>query len=77
MEEKGLDLDSTFEIEEDGYVHIFDYNCMVDAIKATTDKEQQAIKAMLIRIDFANGKVEDYFKHLAKALILNDLARDS
>ena len=33
-------------------------------------REQDGIKTMLVRIDFANGDVMDYFKHLAGALAL-------
>jgi len=69
LEEKGLDLDAPFEIEgEDGNVHIFSYGVVVEAIKKTTAREQASIKTMLVKIDFVNGKVENYFQHLAKAL---------
>lgn len=62
VEEKGIDL-------EDGFIignNIFDYGFIVEAIKVTSVKEQNMIKNMLVRIDFCNGDIRDYFKHLAK-----------
>ena len=41
---------------------------VVDAIKSTSAGEQAKIKDTLVRIDFANGNVLHFFKHLAGAL---------
>lgn len=43
---------------------------LVDAMKATTTTEQAAIKRMIVRIDFVNGDVLHYFRHLAKAIAI-------
>lgn len=69
VEEKEIDTYEQFEIEKDGYLHIFDYGYIIDAIKATTSNEKKAIQNMLVRIDFANGDIKHYFRHLAKALV--------
>ena len=71
IEEKGIALDDIFTIEENGEQHIFEIGNIVENIKATTPKEQAEIKDMIVRIDFHNGDVIDYFKHLAKALVMN------
>ncbi len=71
IEEKGIALDDTFTIEENGEQHIFEIGNIVENIKATTPKEQAQIKDMIVKIDFHNGNVIDYFKHLAKALVMN------
>ena len=71
IEEKGIALDDIFTIEENGKQHIFEIGNIVENIKATTPKEQAEIKDMIVRIDFHNGDVIDYFKHLAKALVMN------
>jgi hypothetical protein len=34
------------------------------------EHEQAAIKNTIVRIDFANGDVMHYFKHLAGALVI-------
>jgi hypothetical protein len=41
-----------------------------EAIENAPARKQEGIKTMLIRIDFANGDVMDYFKHLAAALAI-------
>lgn len=71
IDEKGIDLDETFTIEDNGQLHIFEIGNVIENIKATTKEEQQAIKDMIIKIDFNNADVIDYFKHLAKALVNN------
>ena len=40
-------------------------------IKATTPEEQAGIKDMIVKIDFYNGDVVDYFRHLAQVLAEN------
>lgn len=72
INEKGISLDDTFEIEEKGILHIFEIGNIVETIKATSPREQAEIKDMLVKIDFHNGDVIDYFKHLARALVENE-----
>jgi len=35
---------------------------------ATSQDEQKAIKNILVKIDFQNGNIMDFFKHLAQAI---------
>lgn len=69
LEEKGIDLDDTFEITTGGNLHIFEYGAILEAILSAPEGEQQAIRKNLVKIDFANGQIEDYLQHLAKALV--------
>lgn len=71
IQEKGIDLDYTFTIEDEGIIHIFELGNVIENIKATSKEEQNAIKDMIVKIDFNNGDVVDYFKHLSKALVKN------
>lgn len=71
IEEKEIDLNETFTIESNGQAHIFEIGNIIENIKATSSNEQNAIKDMIVKIDFHNGDVVDYFKHLAKALVEN------
>lgn len=71
IKEKGIDLDYTFTIEDEGITHIFELGNVIENIKTTSKEEQNAIKDMIVKIDFYNGDVVDYFKHLAKALVKN------
>ena len=71
IEEKGIDLDETFEIVENNNTHIFEIGNVIENIKIAPPSEQAQIKDMIVKIDFYNGDVIDYFKHLAKALAKN------
>ena len=69
IDEKGIDLDETFEISTDNLLHLFSYGFIVECIKNTTASEQKAIKNKIVYIDFKNGDVLPFFRHLAKAFI--------
>ena len=71
IEEKGIDLGQILEVKTDKNTHYFEVGNIIENIKATTPKEQEEIKNMIIKIDFYNGDVVDYFKHLAQALVQN------
>lgn len=71
IEEKGIDLGQILEVKTDKNTHYFEVGNIIENIKATTPKEQEEIKNMIIEIDFYNGDVVDYFKHLAQALAQN------
>lgn len=70
IEEKGIDTEQLFEVEGASGLNIIPLGCVVEAIKATCKQEQAAIKAMLVKIDFVNGDIVDYFKHLAQAIAI-------
>ena len=69
IEEKNIDRYEMFTIEKNGNMHIFEFGHIIDIMKITSIKEQEEIKNNLIRIDFINGDVRGYLKHLANALI--------
>lgn len=68
--EKGLDLEQVFTVKgRSGDNHI-PLGCVVDAIKSAPVREQNAIKDMVVKIDFRNGDVCHYFAHLAQAIAI-------
>ncbi len=71
IEEKGIDLGQIIEIKTETNTHYFEIGNIIDNIKATTPEEQAGIKDMIVKIDFHNGDVVDYFRHLAQALAEN------
>ena len=68
IEEKGLDQEQIMEVEGPSGTNFMPLSMVVDAICATTDDEQKAIKKNLVKLDFYNRNIMDYFKHLAQAL---------
>lgn len=71
VEEKQIDLGQIIEIKTDDNIHYFEIGNIIENIKSTTPEEQAEIKNMIVKIDFYNGDVIDYFKHLAQALANN------
>ena len=67
-EKTALDMDMILEVEGPSGLNIMPLAVLVDAILSAPVTEQKAIRTMLVKIDFVNGKVEDYFKHLAQAI---------
>jgi hypothetical protein len=70
VSEKGLDTDQVFTVPgKSGDNHI-PLECVLDAIKGAPAHEQAGIKSMIVKIDFRNGDVCHYFKHLAQAIAI-------
>lgn len=70
VEEKGYDLEEIFEVEGESGTNWMPLEVVLDAIKATSPREQKAIQTVLVRLDFMNRNCLDYFKHLAQALAI-------
>jgi hypothetical protein len=66
--EKGIDPETNIEVEGPSGTNFMTLQNVFDAILQTSPQEQAAIKTMIVKIDFANGDVVDYYKHLAKAI---------
>lgn len=71
IEEKGIDLGQILEVKTEKNTRYFEVGNVIENIKATEPEEQEEIKKTIIKIDFYNGDVVDYFKHLAQALAQN------
>ena len=68
ISEKNIDTDQMLEIEGPSGINYMPLSIVIDAIKSAPKHEQIGIRNMIVRIDFANRSVVDYFKHLARAL---------
>jgi len=68
IDEKGLDINTTFEVTGASGLNIIPLGVVVEHILIAPKHEQDAIKKTLIKIDFLNGDVMHYFKHLAGAI---------
>jgi hypothetical protein len=70
IDEKEFDTDMPFEVEGPSGMNQMDYNVVMQAILDTNLTEQEGIKATLVKIDFMNGDIGHYFRHLAQALAI-------
>ncbi len=66
--EKGIDLEATFQFDNDNGFNIMPYGVVVEAIKTTTGSERANIKNTIVKIDFANGDVLHFFRFLGRGL---------
>lgn len=71
LEEKDLSYVSWELKDVVGNMHMINSDVVIESIKNTGTDEQSKIKDMIVRLDFNNGNILDYFKHLAIGLINN------
>ena len=70
LAEKGIDLEQMLFVEGPSGENAIPVGCLVEAIKGAPSHERAGIKTMIVKIDFVNGDVLDYFKHLAQAIAI-------
>lgn len=66
--EKGIDAEEYFDVDGPSGFNMIPVGSLVGLMKAAPAHEQRGIKAMLVKIDFVNGSVRDYLRHLAQAV---------
>ena len=71
IEEKGINLEQSFEAEGPGWgTNVIPYGVVVERIKTAPPAEKAKIKDILVKIDFKKGDVLPFLRHLGKALAL-------
>lgn len=68
--EKGIDMEHVLTVKGASGDNMIPVGCVIDAIKSAPAREQNAIKAMIVKIDFHNAPVLPYFAHLAQAIAI-------
>lgn len=69
MDEKGFKPESViFEVEGASGTNYIPREVVIEHIKIATRQEQIKIKDTLVRIDFKNGDINHFLKHLAEGL---------
>lgn len=63
--EKNLD-GQIYEIEVDGTLHMVETGAVLEHIALTQGEERLHIEAIIRKIDFYNGDLHHFFKHLAE-----------
>lgn len=66
--EKDIDQDEGFVIEGPSGPNHMTYGVVIEHITIAPKEEQKAIGDMIRRIDFKNGDVKHYLRHLAQAI---------
>ena len=71
LDEKAVNLDVCFDVEgPSGMTNVISYGVVVEHMLVTTEEEQHAIKDTMVLIDFVNGDVPEYMRHLAAAIAI-------
>jgi hypothetical protein len=71
IDEKQIDREQVLEVEGTVYgTNYIPVQCVLDSILTTAKEEQRAIKDMMVKIDYVNGDIVRYLKHLAQAITL-------
>ena len=66
--EKGIDTEHVMEVDGDFGVNFIPVACLLDSIKQSCVQDPRIIKSTIVKIDFMNGDVMHFFKHLAQAI---------
>lgn len=70
LAEKGIDKEEILEVEGQSGVNFIPVGCVVEAILMAQKAEQEKIRKILVKIDFMNGDILHFFKHLSKAMAM-------
>jgi hypothetical protein len=70
LEEKGIQLDQSITVQGKSGPNYMEVSHVVDAMKRANANEQNGIKTTFVKIDFVNGDVMHFIKHLAQAIAI-------
>jgi hypothetical protein len=70
ISEKGIDTEEILTVTGPSGPNHIPVGCLVEAINQAPAHEQSAIKTTIVKIDFFNGDVLHYFRHLAQAIAI-------
>lgn len=68
LSEKGIDLETTITAEGPSGFNYIPLECLVAMMCNAPKREQDGIKAMMVRLDFRNAPIIPYLNHLALAV---------
>lgn len=76
LDEKGIDTEEVLEVKGKSWgTNYIPVGVLVQALKSAPKHEQEAIKTMLVKIDFRNAPVRPYLAHLGQAIARNPAKR--
>lgn len=72
--EKGLSMEEIFTLKKNKNLNIMSYQTIYEHMLMTNAQEQKKIKDIIVQIDFLNGDVLKFFKHLGNAIARKEVA---
>ncbi len=70
ISEKEIDVEEIIEVEGSAGTNMIPVGCVLETIKNAPVHEQKEIKNIFVKIDFANGDILHFIKHLAGAMAI-------
>lgn len=70
VDEKGLDREHLIEADGPSGTNIIPLDVLLAHFKRATPGDQAGIKAAVVRIDFMNGDILHFFRHVAGAIAI-------
>ena len=70
FEEKNL-VEKTYEVEINGTWHLIPTSIVIQQIKAASKTDKKKIEMVLRKLDFLNGDIHHFLKHLALGIAAN------
>ena len=64
IDEKDLPMEDTFTIDKNGTMNIMSYKTIYEHMLIANDQEQEQIKNMIVKIDYMNGNILNFFQYL-------------
>jgi hypothetical protein len=72
FKEADVDTTRTYTVEsENGTVNYIQASNVIEQIKQTRGQERKRIERIIRKIDFKNGDIHHFLKHLASAMAMN------
>lgn len=68
LDEKGVKMDEVLEAQGESGTNWIPVQCLVDMMAQAPAHEQAGIKTMIVKIDFVNGDVRRYLRHMCGAI---------
>jgi len=69
LDEKNLPYVVWEIVDRAGMTHFIDSDFVIETIQNAPAEEQKKIKEIIVKIDFHNGDVNHFFRHLAKGIV--------
>lgn len=69
LDEKNLPHTAWEFSASNGTTHFIDTNVVIEMIRNTNSDEQRKTKYIIVQIDFHNGDVIHFFRHLAEGIV--------